>query len=258
MSRLRVGVIPYGNLFPIFYTLQREFECSYIDFIEGVPSELNLMLRRGEIDLSPSSSIEYLCYKERYSFVHGHSVSSTGKVGSVLLFSSMPIEHLHGRDIYVTTQSAVSVELLRVLLTEFYMVRANIIKHRHPQTGQAFLLIGDDALRQAKNCPKGLLVYDLGDLWYHHTGLPFVFALWIVRKDNIVGDKRQNLELFIKALDKAKEKALISLSKLVEFSPLRAFMDEGEVLEYWSKLDYELTEPHLQGLRLFERLAAKK
>ncbi len=257
MNRLRVGVIPYGNLFPIFYTLQREFDCSYLEFVEGMPTELNLMLRMGEIDLSPSSSIEYLLHKGLYSYVPGHSVSSTGKVGSVLLFSTVAIEQLDNRDIYVTTQSAVSVELLKVLLEEFYRVKANIIKSMQPQSGQAFLLIGDDALRQAKGSQRDCLIYDLGELWYHHTGLPFVFALWIVRKDIILGNNRQNYDSFIKALDKAKKKALSSLKDLAQYSPLKAFMDSGEILEYWSKLDYELTDSHLEGLRLFETLITK-
>ena len=45
----------------------------------------------------------------------------------------------------------------------------------------ALLLIGDTALRERMNS-QGLFVYDLGELWRELTGLPFVFALWIVTR----------------------------------------------------------------------------
>ena len=34
----------------------------------------------------------------------------------------------------------------------------------------------------------GLNIYDLGELWHTYTGLPFVYALWLIRKESI--DKR--------------------------------------------------------------------
>jgi len=45
--KLKIGRIPFANLFPIFYTLEKEFDCSSYEFIDGVPSLLNQMLREG-------------------------------------------------------------------------------------------------------------------------------------------------------------------------------------------------------------------
>jgi chorismate dehydratase len=59
-KRLLIGEIPYANLFPIFYTLKKESDLSGYEFVEGVPSALNKKIREGLIDVSPSSSIEYL------------------------------------------------------------------------------------------------------------------------------------------------------------------------------------------------------
>lgn len=255
MSRLRVGVIPYSNLFPIFYILQRDFDCSHIEFIEGAPSELNTMLREGEIDLSPSSSVEYLLHKDLYDFIPNHSVSSTGSVGSVLLFSKVPIEKLDERDILVTTQSAVSVQLLRVIATRFYKIKVRLIQSSRPHEGDAlaYLLIGDEALRQSMKVNGDCFVYDLGELWHIHTGLPFVFALWIVRIGNINGSKTRLFEWFKGTLEVTKVRALNSLDSIASHCPLAEFMDQRQILEYWNKLDYELTEEHLKGLCLFER-----
>jgi chorismate dehydratase len=47
----------------------------------------------------------------------------------------------------------------------------------------AFLLIGNQALRQRMGAPGFPHTYDLGEEWHTWTELPFVFARWIVRKD---------------------------------------------------------------------------
>ncbi len=259
MKRLRIGLIPFGNLFPIFHILRRDFECIDYDFIEGVPSALNAMLRRGDIDLSPSSSVEYLLHRDLYEYIPNHSISAIGKVGSIYLFSRIPIERLNGEMVSVTAQSAASIELFRVITREFYGIMPVIIKSSNPQAdnARAFLLIGDDALRQFKVDNTGLYVYDLGELWHNHTGLPFVFALWIVRKDNIGEDKILLYERFTKELEITKTRALQCLNEIVDYCPLIGFMKRQEILTYWNNLDYELTERHIEGLLLFERLINK-
>lgn len=47
----------------------------------------------------------------------------------------------------------------------------------------AFLLIGNDGLRQRHGVRDYPHTYDLGTEWYEWTTLPFVFARWALRKD---------------------------------------------------------------------------
>jgi chorismate dehydratase len=47
----------------------------------------------------------------------------------------------------------------------------------------AFLLVGNEGLRQRHGIEDYPHTYDLGEEWYQWTRLPFVFARWIVRKD---------------------------------------------------------------------------
>jgi len=84
---LRVGHISYANCTPIFYALRQYHDCSNYIFIKGVPSELNRLLLRGEVDISPSSSIELARHPDLYYFLPDLSISSFGKVGSIILFS---------------------------------------------------------------------------------------------------------------------------------------------------------------------------
>jgi chorismate dehydratase len=125
---------------------------------------------------------------------------------------------------------------------------------------EAFLLIGDEALKfgsmfksRAPKLSRYLFMYDLGEIWYEKTGLPFVFALWIVRKELY---NREDLrhELFVKFvgdLMKAKEKSLHNLIEIAGHSPMKAFLSENEIISYWNMLDYELSDEHKKGLNLF-------
>ncbi|HAK89312.1 MAG TPA: futalosine synthase [Nitrospiraceae bacterium] len=252
--KLRIGKIPYANLFPIFYTLEKECDCSSYEFVEGVPSILNKMLRNGDLDVSPSSSIEYLKNPSIYRIIEGHSISSQGPIESILLFSKIPIEELNGGTIYVSSQSETSVALLDIILREFYGIQCRLHISINPEDseGEAFLLIGDDALKyKARDKRQEVRVYDLGELWYKKTNLPFVFALWIARKK--LHAKAELLDKFIKDLNRAKEVAIKNFSEAARYSPMRAFMTEGEIISYWNKIDYDLTDKHKKGLELFDK-----
>ena len=281
-ERLIVGRIPYANVFPIFYVLEHEVDCSQYTFVEGVPSRLNRMLREGEVDISPSSSIEYLGNPGRYEIISNHSISSRGPVGSIFLFTPKPVEELEGSVVFASSQSETSVALLKIVLRRFYGLSATVEAVPNPiqsgAGGTAFLLIGDDALRQQaiynrqqsidnrreaigerktptaySPAPIGYypFVYDLGEIWYRQTGLPFVFALWIVRKD--IPDKKELVDKFTGDLDRAKESALKKLPEIARYAPIRSFMKEEEILMYWKKLDYELSVEHKKGLALFDQ-----
>jgi chorismate dehydratase len=263
--RLKIGRIPFANLFPIFYTLEKEFDCSSYEFVEGVPSYLNEMLRRGLIDLSPSSSVEYLRNPSIYEFIDGISVSSKGPVGSIFLFSKRPIELLDECTVYVTSQSATSVALLEVVLRRFYGINYSQAVSQNPESADAdaFLLIGDRALihnstiKNQKSKLRGFrssaCIYDLGEIWYKKTGLPFVFALWIVRKElHDRDDARHYLFVrFVADLMKAKEKSLENLHEIAGRSPMKAFLSEEEIIAYWNKLDYDLSDEHKKSMYMF-------
>jgi chorismate dehydratase len=269
--KLRVGKIPYLNLMPIFYMLTQECDCSEYEFVEGYPAKLNEMLRTGSLDVSPSSSVEYLRRESDYDVMDGHSISSRGPVESILLFSRLPLSELDGRKVFVTYQSETSAALLEVILRKFYNINCALKVSSLPseealKSHSAFLAIGDDALsaaRMAKNiteeCPEtgcsflrfGIFqyfVYDLGEIWEKSTGLPFVYALWISRKD-LPDEKKYLIKKFAADLDHAKSAAL---KKLPELSRLAGHaMPPEDIVRYWDKISYNLGEEHRKGLALF-------
>jgi chorismate dehydratase len=254
---VKIGHIQYANCTPIFFAHSANFDCSGYRLIDGVPAELNAMLRRGEIDLSPSSSIEYATAHEQYCLLPELSISAIGPVKSVFLFSRVPVEELDGATIGLTAESDTSVNLLKVLLARKYGFKNDFQRTQLPLAealGQypGLLLIGDKALRGA--AAGGYFVYDLGELWHQFTGLPFVFALWIVRRE-AAREKRQQLERLGRELVEAKEIAYQSYRQIAENCRERDWLGVEELVDYWQTISYELTPAHLEGARLFFRHA---
>jgi len=261
-SSLRIGKIVYTNLFPIFYMLEREGKSSDYEFIEGFPSSLNRMIRQGELDISPSSSIEYLRQRGKYSLIDGHSISSKGPIGSIFLFSKKPIERLEGMRILTTSQSETSVALLDIIIKKFYRIECLQRPTDKPfesivDEADAYLSIGDEAF-SLKRTITDMYVYDLGELWYRNTGLPFVFALWIVRKDCCT-KKQEVFERFLHDLDRAKVLALKNLYTIAEaLRPLLFIhhsltIKEEELVSYWRNISYDFGDEHREGLELFRK-----
>lgn len=260
MTEMTLGHIPYLNCVPFFnYLREAGFDG---DLVSGVPSALNQMLQQGTLDVSPSSSFEYARHWRDYLLLPGHSISSIGAVHSVLLFSPIDIGALEGETIAITGESATSINLLRIILREFYglvAVRDSVpnepvetsIDQRRPA-----LLIGDRALRMAAKPPAGMQVFDLGELWYQHTGLPFVFALWMVRRASL--DRfRGELSRLSGQLQQSCERVLASPQELARQSAKTCNLPAAEIVAYWRTIDYRLEEAHLQGLSLFFELCVK-
>lgn len=255
---LTVGHITYANCVPFFHYLTETGFGGRI--VEGVPAELNRLLASGAIDVSPSSSFEYACRWTDYLLLPGHSISSCGPVRSVLLFSARPIEALEGAGIALTGESATSVNLLRILLAEFYgFSKVTFCVPGRPVEeligeGATALLIGDRALRAAISAAGH--VYDLGELWYHFTGLPFVFALWILRRE-AAETKREEVAALLQQLATSRSRAFASLEAVAAATPERLWMGEAGLVDYWRCMSYELDERHLAGLQHFFALAFK-
>ena len=259
-TELRLGFIPYLNCVPCFHYLKENGFRGKL--IGGVPAELNMLLQQGKLDVSPSSSFEYARNWESYWLLPGHSISSVERVKSVLFFSPVELPDLAGAEIAITGESATSINLLRIILREFYHLDQvvdsvpdqpieNLIEQRKPA-----LLIGDRALQLVSHLPSGMKVFDLGEIWYQHTGLPFVFALWMIH--------HQAVERFPLALSVLGEQLTQSRRQFMcEPTPPARRLAETvglsveSIVNYWRTIDYQLEKPHLQSLQLFFELCVK-
>ncbi|MHC1698453.1 MAG: menaquinone biosynthetic enzyme MqnA/MqnD family protein [Geobacteraceae bacterium] len=256
---LRIGQIDYANCFPLFSALQRNFDCSAYRFVRGTPSALNRKLLSGDIDLCPSSSIAYARSAETLRLIPDLSISSVGPVKSVKLFSCVPLEHLDRSLIGLTVESETSVALLKIILQKFYRFSNEFVpvvvdgSYAVGRTCPAVLVIGDMALKWNVKFPD-LYQYDLGELWFSFTGLPFVFALWMIRDEVVREMSAESRRIRANLLD-AKRIAVSTLEELVSEGTKYDWMGRDALLDYWKIISYDLTPWHLEGVKRFFQLA---
>lgn len=257
---LTVGHIAYANCVPFFHYLRQSGFDGRI--VPGVPAALNRLLAEGGVDLAPSSSFEYGRNWRNYLLLPGHSISSCGPVQSVLLLSPLSLDQLGSAPIDLTPDSASSVNLLRILLREYLAIDSNICRvatrpvEELVASGGSVLVIGDQALRLAASANQATFVYDLGELWWRFTGLPFVFALWIIRQ---VAAERNATELqqLQSQLAASRRRAFADLSLVAAQTPERLWMGEAALIDYWRCMSYDLDAAHLAGLSLYFRFCVR-
>ena len=257
---MSAGEATNANCVPFFHYLR---QCGFAGEIRsGVPAELNALLAAGEIDLSPSSSFEYGRNTGDYLLLPGHSISSCGPVQSVLLFSPLPLEELGSLPIDLTSESATSINLLKLLLAEFLGKDPRCCRpaaqaaEEIAAQGGSVLMIGDRALRTAQQLRGRTQIYDLGELWWRFTGLPFVFALWIVRAVS-AAEQAPALRDLQQQLALSRQQALADLPLVAAQTPERQWMGEGALVDYWRCMSYDLTPQHQEGLQRYFALCVK-
>ena len=68
---MRIGRIPYVNCYPVYGAIDRGIVPLEGEIVSGVPSALNAMTARGELDVSVVSAVEYARNAERYLLLDG-------------------------------------------------------------------------------------------------------------------------------------------------------------------------------------------
>ncbi|MBX9689178.1 MAG: hypothetical protein K2X27_20890, partial [Candidatus Obscuribacterales bacterium] len=179
------GQISFINTLPVVLPQSRGLAPDYCRLIFGTPQELNEKLRLGDLQLGAMSSFFYL-QDGGFELFKDLSISGTGRVGSVLLFSKEDLRNLDGKEIEIPESSATSIKLLQLLLKEEFSAEPVLVKQSGlspaESNARASLLIGDKALLEDLNgSSKKLLRIDLAQWWFKRFSLPFVFGLWGAR-----------------------------------------------------------------------------
>ncbi len=146
----------------------------------ATPAKLAELLRRNELDAALVSVVEVL-FSGRYDILDGIAIASLGEVKSVLLAHRGPLEQ--AREVFCDPASLTSVELVRVLLAERGIKPKfrTLPDYDFSRLPDYALLIGDRALDFLIG-PRQHEIWDLGAAWYELTRLPFVYAIWALRR----------------------------------------------------------------------------
>lgn len=239
LAPFRVGSVRYLNAVPLTRGLEDEV-------VFKTPAELAAMLRRDELDAALVSLTEVL-FNDRYDVLDGVAIASLGEVYSVILAHRLPLAEL--KEIFCHTASLSSVNLLKVLLAERGLKPEfkPLPDHRTAAQHDAVLLIGDPAI-DFQRAPHEHEVLDLGAAWSELTKLPFVYAVWALRRGMENSQLRRQLR-------DAKDFGLDTLDHIIHS---RAEYDENFRKDYlgWH-IHFHLGTDEKRGIAKFIELLRK-
>jgi chorismate dehydratase len=174
LNSLRVGCVKYLNARPLIRGWGGNVEFDN-------PSALCRRLANGQLDVALVSSFEFL-RNPIYRIVDGVSISSDGPVYSVVVAHRGAVSDIS--EIELDPASTTAVNLLRCLLGELGLSpRLTSSTPESAGSSPARLVIGDQAIRFRQTHAGEFRFWDLGEQWKKLTGLPFVFALWLIRPE---------------------------------------------------------------------------
>jgi chorismate dehydratase len=254
---MKLGYIDYLNCYPFYYHM---FEISPIQDVQifpHYPSELNRLMVKGELDMSPISAAAYAELEHEVALLPDFCLSSVGYVHSVILKSLVPIEELHKKRVGLSSASLTSVVFLKILLGSYYVLGpVYVATGPNPslkdQDLDAALVIGNEAMMQGVSP----YTYDLGDLWLRKTGYPVVFAVFAIRKAAI----EKNLST-IRAVVDSYHQSLACLDHnrktLIQKAEEKYPSVKWDSDSYYQSLKYTFTSELKGALNFYLRLAGE-
>jgi chorismate dehydratase len=245
----RIGSVKYLNAVPLTRGLESEV-------VFATPAKLAEMLRRDELDAALVSLTEVLL-NDRYDILDGIAIASLGEVYSVILAHKKPLEE--AKQIFCDTASLTSVNLLKVLLAEKNLFPKFVPLENYEAAPEKdfVLLIGDGAIdfhrsshrSEAKADATGTHeIFDLGSAWTEMTNLPFVYAVWALRRG--IENKALQTEL--------REAKKFGMETLEYVICSREEYDEDFRRDYFEwHIHYHLAEDEKRGIAKFSELLRK-
>ncbi|MCX6243298.1 MAG: menaquinone biosynthesis protein [Bacteroidetes bacterium] len=182
MHPARISAVSYLNTIPFVYGIQSSGNSGDFNLSLDVPSLCAEKLRDHEVDIAlvPAGAIPEM---KDANIIPGYCIGAVSKVRTVLLLSRKPLEEI--RTIHLDFDSKTSVRLVKVLASKFWKINPGWVElgqgmAEHPESIDSLVAIGDKTFDLVNNFPY---VYDLAEEWIRYTELPFVFAVWMARKD---------------------------------------------------------------------------
>ncbi len=254
-----MGHIQFLNCLPLYWGLARTGSLLDLDLTKDTPEKLSRQLIEGELDIAPVTLVEFLRNADDLVALKDIAVGCDGPVMSCVIVSQVPLGELDGARVALGSTSRTSVRLAQLLLADQYGVRPDYYTCP-PDLGlmmreaDAAVLIGDAALRASlHDAPRlGLQVHDLGQMWKDWTGLPFVFAVWAVRKDYLAREPEIVAKVH-EAFLASRDVSLEEVTKVAEQAARWETFDAGLLERYFTTLDFRFGPEQLAGVTEFAR-----
>jgi chorismate dehydratase len=239
LAPFRVGSVPFLNAAPLVRGLEDEI-------ILATPSKLAQMLQKDELDAGLVSITEVL-FHDRYDVLDSMAIASLGEVQSVFLAHRRPVAEIN--EVFCDTASLTSVNLLRVLLAERGLKpEFKPLPDYQSAKGKEYVLLIGDAALDFLRAPHEHEIMDLGAAWLELTQLPFVYAVWALRR----GVENKQLR---RQLREARDFGLDTLDSIIQSRTEYDYEFRKDYLGW--HIHYHLGTDEKRGLAKFIELLRK-
>lgn len=248
-TRLRIGAVSYLNSKPLVEGLA-EADCAR-EFRLELPSRLADELSEGVLDVALIPSVEYFRDAD-YEIVSDACVAAHGPVMSVKLYTRKPWGKIC--TVAMDVGSRTSAALSRAMLKYRFGVEPQIVPFPlNTPTEQieadAVLMIGDRAMFEPSEQFQD--VWDLGQEWLNWAGLPFVFAMWVTRRE-VEAPELGRL------LSHARDCGVEQIEQIAATEGRRLGLDQDCAVRYLrDHLNFQLGSAERHGLKVFADLAVE-
>lgn len=253
-KKIHIGKISYINASPVYYGLEKELLPSWLKMVPDVPAVLNKKIMTGDLKISPISAAFYAMNHQDLMILPDLSISCYGEVMSVLLASNYPLNDLSGKRVLLSQESATATAFLKMIfisreIVPMYETGSVGDMDYCAESADAVLVIGDVALTNPwyetyQYC------FDLGQLWYEMTTLPFVFALWVVRKDFAMQLPEKVREIH-RLLLNSKEQGHQNMDEIIRSGSQRLDLSYGIIKAYFELLHCDLDARKIKAMAQF-------
>ncbi len=252
MQSPRISASSYSNTAPLVWSFLYGKNHGKVELImDTAPARSAELLAQDRVDAALVPVIAFQMI-DGVRLVPNVCVGAKERVRSVCLITK-------GKDledvltVALDTSSRTSTILTKILFREFLRTEPEWIDSQPNLDAMladfdAALLIGDPALRLSA-LPSGspYRIFDLAKLWKQHTGLGFVFAMWMTRRESVSLD-----------FASARDEGLAHIDEIIANYETDIRLGPDEMRKYLSEdISYAIDDSMREGLNLYFELATK-
>jgi chorismate dehydratase len=248
----RLAASNYSNSAPLVWSFWHGAKQNEVEYLpDAAPSKCAEMLRQAAVEIALTPVIEYQRIANTV-IIPEVCVASNEQVRSVILVTKGD-ELKNAKSVALDTSSRTSVALTQVIFQEFFSRKPEFVSHQPDietmlAAHDAALLIGDPALRVDK---AKFRVFDIVEIWREFTGLGFVFAFWLARKEALEAARKIDFTA-------ARDEGLAKIDEIINFYSPVVPLERADFHRYLTQnITYHLNQELLDGLQLYFRLACK-
>jgi chorismate dehydratase len=220
-----------------------------VSLLDAVPARCADLLAKKAVDVGLVPVIEYQRLND-VVVVPDVCVGSRERVRSVVL--AIKVDSLKDvRRIALDESSRTSAALLKIIFREYLGFEPEWTSSA-PDVGQMLanndgaLIIGDPGMTFAR---ESLQLFDMAELWRQHTGLGFVFAVWMAGSESI--EKARKVDFAA-----ARDEGLARVDEIVAYYEPLLSLSATELYSYLSEnISFSISEEMRAGMDLYYDLA---